>query len=248
MTALIAKGLYKRYSKGKNESFTALQHVDLQWNEDENIAVCGQSGSGKCTLARLLLGLEAPTGGEILLGPSRLNGLSYKQWPPNRRRLQGVVQDASESLNPAWSPYGNMEEGLLNLTDYSSQERRREIAGLMDRFGLDTRLLKLPVKALSGGQQRRVALVRALAVRPAMLILDEVLAGLDFLTADSVLSTLDDYRRSYGCAYLLITHDTYSAERLCDTQYVMEHGRLTRRERGNTINQSGGHASETSFI
>jgi len=227
MAVIRVEQVSKHYQNDNGEIFRALRSVDLEWNEQESIALCGESGSGKSTLARLLLGLEKPSEGAIRFGRVSLAELSHRQWRVYRRRLQGVFQDASGALNPGRSVFRNMEEGLINLTDCTARERRIEIATLMKRFGLSQSLLEIPVRQLSGGEQRRVALVRALAVKPTFLIMDEVLAGLDIITADAVLSTLEEYRQSYGCAYLLITHDRYSAKRLGERIYVMEHGRLS---------------------
>lgn len=218
----------------------ALRDISFVWREGESVALCGESGSGKSTFARLLLGLEQPSDGEIWLGGVPLSRLSLRQWRGQRRRLQGVFQDASGSLNPGWSVYRNMEEGLKNVTDLTAGERKREIGLLMERLGLGRELLSNSVRQLSGGEQRRVALLRALAVKPAFLVMDEVLSGLDLISADAVLSTLEDYRRGYGCAYLLITHDMYSAKRLGDKICVLEQGRLVRtgvREQAN--NEAG---------
>lgn len=225
----------KFYGGERRADVKALDCVSLRWQEGESLALMGGSGSGKSTLARLILGLERPDTGDIRLDGISLAGLRFRAWRPYRKVLQGVFQDASGTLNPRLSAYRNMEEALLNLTHMTRRERRREIDGLMERFHLDRDLLRVPVRELSGGQQRRLSLIRALSVRPRYLVLDEVLSGLDTVSADAVLATLADYRDSYGCSYLLITHDAYSAYRLADRCLRLEGGRLaaeaTRLER-----------------
>lgn len=215
------------YAQHQRLSLKVLNEITFHWREGENIAIMGSSGSGKSTLARLLLGLERPVSGEIVLDGINLVGLSPKAWRSYRKVIQGVFQDASGTLNPRLSAYRNMEEALLNLTDKTPRERRREIEALMERFNLEKAILQVPVRSLSGGQQRRVSLLRALSVKPRYLILDEVLSGLDTVSSDAVLATLDDYRKYYGCSYLLITHDPYSAYRLADRCLLIEKGRLT---------------------
>lgn len=87
-------------------------------------------------------------------------------------------------------------------------------------------LLRVPVRQLSGGEQRRIGLLRALAIKPQFLILDEVTAGLDLLSTEAVLSLLQEYQRSHDCAYLLITHDINAASRLCSRMLEIDHGRV----------------------
>ncbi len=229
MGEMVVSKLSASYGSGRQRQVLALDQVSFRWREGESIAVMGSSGSGKSTLARLLLGLERPSAGTIRLDGVDLASLSAGAWRPYRRIVQGVFQDASGTLNPRFSAYRNMEEALLNLTDMTGRERRREIEGLMERFNLERQMLKVPVRSLSGGQQRRLSLLRALSVRPRYLVLDEVLSGLDRVSCDAVLETLADYRTGFGCSYLLITHDAYSAYRLADSCLLMEQGRLAGR-------------------
>jgi len=231
MGEMVVENLSKSYpgsgASGRGSRLRALDRVIFRWREGESIAVMGASGSGKSTLARLLLGLERPDAGAVRLDGTNLSALSVQAWRPYRRKVQGVFQDASGTLNPRMSAYVNMEEALRNLTDMTRRERRREIEGLMERFRMERELLKVPVRSLSGGQQRRLALLRALSVKPSYLVLDEVLSGLDRVSCDAVLETLADYREGYGCSYLLITHDAYAAYRMADRCLLLEEGRLT---------------------
>ncbi|MCY9513253.1 ATP-binding cassette domain-containing protein [Paenibacillus apiarius] len=226
MGEILISNLTMSYTGDRRASVKALDQVSFRWQEGENLAVMGGSGSGKSTLARLMLGLDRPVSGDIRLDGVNLAGLSFKAWRPYRKVLQGVFQDASGTLNPRLSAYRNMEEALLNLTDMTRRERRREIEGLMERFNLERGMLQVPVRELSGGQQRRLSLLRALSVRPRYLVLDEVLSGLDMVSSDAVMATLGDYRDSYGCSYMLITHDPYNAYRLADRCLLLEEGRL----------------------
>ena len=98
----------------------------------------------------------------------------------------------------------------------------------MGHTGLEERLLQTPVRKLSGGEQRRVSLLRALALRPDFLVLDEVTGGLDLISADAVLTLLERYREQFGCSYLFITHDWTQASRLADRVLMIETGKLTK--------------------
>lgn len=98
----------------------------------------------------------------------------------------------------------------------------------MELTHMDSKLLDVPPRQLSGGEQRRLSLVRAMSIRPRYLILDEVLSGLDLISADAVMSVLEQYHREFDCSFLLITHDMDSAYRLSDTILTMQSGQIVR--------------------
>ncbi len=219
------KNVRKTYANG---AYTALDGVSLALGKGECIALLGESGSGKSTLARLLIGAEKPTSGEILLDGEDVAGWSYRAWRKKRRKIQAVFQDASGTLNPMLSVYHNLEEALVNLTDLSRAERRARLYGLMELTGLGRELLRVPVRQISGGEGRRLSLLRALSVIPDYLVLDEVVSGLDLISADRVLSVLERYKREHACACIFITHDMDSALRIADRALEMREGKITR--------------------
>ena len=139
------------------------------------------------------------------------------------------IPDAGGTLNPAWSTSKNVEEALVNLTDLSPSQRKNRIAELMEQTGLSKNLLDTPVRRLSGGEQRRLALLRSLSISPEFLILDEVTAGLDLISTEAVLQLLEKYEQEHDCAYLVITHDLQIASRLCEVIYEIEHGKITKK-------------------
>lgn len=229
MDRIELKELTRSYLDKRGERFLALDHVSLLWEKGNSMAVMGESGSGKSTLARLMLGLEKPSEGAVFIDGEDTRRWGFSRWRRQRTEIQGVFQDAGDTLNPAWSTFRNVEEALYNCTNWTAKERKRKIAGLMETVGLSRELLNIPVHSLSGGEQRRLALLRSLSVSPAFLILDEVTAGLDVNSTEMVLQLLERYQREYGCAYFVITHDMQTAARLCGTLYEIEHGRLVRR-------------------
>lgn len=214
----------KVYLDTKGNPFTALNGVSFVWEQGTNIAVIGESGSGKSTLARLLIGIERPTKGKVSIDGQDVKQWSYHRWRKERRKIQAVFQDSSGTLNPIYSVYQNVEEALRNLTDLDKQQRKKRITKLMELTEMSQKLFDVPTRQLSGGEQRRLSLLRALAVHPSFLILDEVTSGLDLLSADAVLSVLEKYHHEYGCSYLLITHDKQNAYRLAQEIYVMKKG------------------------
>lgn len=229
MDSIELNNLTRTYCDVRGETFCALDHLSLVWEKGHSIALMGESGSGKSTLARLMTGLERPSGGSIFIGGKDSTQWGLKEWRKYRANIQAVFQDAGGTLNPARSTLKNVEEALANLTDLSAEQRKQRIAKLMEQTGLPKELLNTPVVKLSGGEQRRLALLRSLSISPEFLILDEVTAGLDLISTEAVLRLLEKYRREHDCAYLVITHDLQIASRLCEVIYRIEHGKIIQK-------------------
>lgn len=218
----------KQYFDTKGNPFRALDRVSFSWSQRENLAVIGESGSGKSTLARLIIGLEKPSEGQIIIKGENSAKWNFSKWREARHKIQAVFQDASGTMNPAYSVYHNVEEALKNLSNLNREQRKKRITDLMDLTNMSLRLLDVPVRQLSGGEQRRLSLLRALSLHPNYLILDEVTSGLDLLSADAVLSVLERYHTEFGCAYLLITHDKQNAYRIADRILEMKKGEIVK--------------------
>ena len=220
--------LTRTYYDAQGETFCALDHAALIWEQGHSIAIMGESGSGKSTLARLLIGIEKPSSGTITWNREDITRWNTSTWREKRRCIQAVFQDASGTLNPARSVYHNVEEALRNLTKLDKQQRRARIGELMELTHMDSHLLQVPVRQLSGGEQRRLSLLRALSIHPQFLVLDEVTSGLDLLSADAVLQVLERYHEEFGCAYLLITHDRQTAYRISSRILELSQGVFVR--------------------
>lgn len=218
----------KTYYDAHDHAFSVLNDISFSWSENENVALFGESGSGKSTLARLLVGIEKPTSGKILFDGKNIADWKQSVWRENRKRIQAVFQDASGTLNPARSVYHNVEEALRNLTTLDKVKRHEQIENLMELTHMDEKLLKVPVRQLSGGEQRRLSLLRALSIHPQYLVLDEVTSGLDQISVNAVLNLLETYHEEYGCAYLLITHDRQIACRLSHRILEIQGGKFVR--------------------
>lgn len=236
MDGVVISDVTKRYADAQGNYFQALRGVSLTWQKGENLAIIGESGSGKSTLAKLIIGLEKPSSGQIRIGGEDVATWSFRRWRRERTHLQAVFQDAAGTMDPTCSVSHNMEEAMKNLTVLGKSQRRDRIEELMALTNMSRSLLEIPVRRLSGGEQRRLSLLRALSIHPDFLVLDEVTSGLDLLSADAVLSVLERYHNAYGCSYLLITHDKQNACRLADRILEMEQGRIVRvgiRTQGN---------------
>ncbi len=228
----------KTYYDERQKPFQVLHEISFHWPGTENIAIIGESGSGKSTLARLIAGLETPTSGKILMDNKDVAAWNRSTWRKKRQTIQAVFQDASGTLNPARSAYHNVEEALCNLTKLTKSQRKERIAGLMELTHMRPELLQVPTRQLSGGEQRRLALLRALAIHPRYLILDEVTSGLDSISTDAVLKALEKYHAEYGCAYLMITHDKQTAYRIADHVFEMQKGVFVREAIRTETNKS----------
>lgn len=233
MDGLLIQDVSQTYPDGTKEGFPALRDINIRLPKGENLAIEGESGSGKSTLARLLLGLEKPAGGVILIDGEDITKWNYTTWKKHRKKIQAVFQDSTGTLNPARSVYQNVEEALVNLTDYSRRERRERINDLMDVVKIKRSLLHTPVRQLSGGEQRRLSLLRAILVEPDYLILDEVTSGLDLISADAVLTLIEKFTRLHHCSCIFITHNQEYAMRIASRIIIMKNGRIVRR--GNLI-------------
>lgn len=150
MAEIEVRNVSKDFLDASGKPFHALRDISFTWVKGENISFTGESGSGKSTMARLLIGLERPTSGEILLDGENIAKWSYGQWRSHRTKIQAVFQDATGSLNRRLSVGHNLEEALRNLTKLSSGERKQRILELMDLTATSRKLLDTPTKTYPG--------------------------------------------------------------------------------------------------
>lgn len=226
MGKIVVKNLCKTYYTPGMPRFEALNNVSFELNKEECVALIGKSGSGKSTIGRILIGLDTPTSGNIYLNGEATEKWTPRQWRTHRREIQAVFQDATGTLNPRLSVEHNVQIAMKNLTKLNRQERKARIIELMELTHMNTRLLKTPTSALSGGEQRRIALLRALSIRPDYLVLDEVTSGLDSVNTRRVLDVLEICLQEYSCGCLLITHDMCAVECLADRIIELSHGEI----------------------
>ena len=194
----------------------ALDGVSLKVEPGETVAVVGESGCGKTTLARAVLGLQPLVGGEIELGGTRVEGVS----PTNAERVGMVWQDPYASLNPKWTVGRSVAEPLRIA------RKKGETDSIFEEVGLDPRMVTRYPHQLSGGQRQRVAIGRALALKPPLVICDEPTAALDLSIRAQILNLLKEVQRANGCSFLYISHDLTTVRFLADRVAVMYLGRI----------------------
>ncbi|HUJ01859.1 MAG TPA: ABC transporter ATP-binding protein [Usitatibacter sp.] len=217
-TFRVRRGLFAR-----SRNLDAVDGVSLDLARGEALALVGESGCGKTTLARILLGLQAPSAGEVLLDGRPLGETAMRR---RARRIQPVFQDPYGSLNPRRS-IGEIIRRPLDVHGVGEPARRRlEVEAMMERVGLAPRLHDAYPGQLSGGQRQRVAIARALVVRPQVLVCDEPTSALDVSVQSQILNLLGELRDEMGLTYLVITHDLGVVEHLASRVAVMYSGQI----------------------
>ena len=228
-------GLSKEYVQLRaltGEKFTvhALTEVNLTIRRGATLAVVGESGAGKSTLIRCLALIEKPTTGEIRWGD--VNALALKKTAlfAMRRTVQVIFQDPTSSLNPGMKAAEIVEEPLAIQRMGTNSERRRRALELMEQVGVPAKWAnKLPME-FSGGQRQRLAIARALALEPQLLILDEALSNLDLANQEVILRFLRELQAQRGLTYVHVAHDLRMVEDLADEVAVMCEGRIVEQK------------------
>lgn len=202
----------------------AVRGVDLTLARGEVVALVGQSGSGKTTVSRIVLGLEQPSRGEVWIEDLRWDVLPERERQRYRVAYQYVPQDAMAALDPQQTVIEHVMETLVVLAKRSPREAREAAAAMLARLGLAHRHHALP-RELSGGEQRRVTLARVLALEPRLVVADEPTSGLDPDRRAAVLQDLiGNLPPGAGC--ILVTHDLDAAVHYCHRAVVMLEGRI----------------------
>jgi len=228
-TLLRVAGLSKRYTQGGWLSRTrvrALRDVDLILRSGSTLALIGASGSGKSTLARCLACLEMPDAGEIWFAGRNLAALTQRELVPFRRQIQMIFQDPTGSLNPRLNAVEIVSEPLLIVGCTTKQQRLERALELMEVVGLSPDWGKRLPYQFSAGQRRRLAIARALALEPKVLILDEALTGLDLSIQAQISNLLLDLQAAHSLTYICISHDLNLVAHLADEVAVLHQGQV----------------------
>ena len=229
MSALLeVRGLRKHFA-ARGGIVRAVEHVDLELERGATLGLVGESGCGKSTTARCLVGLERPSAGSIRLAGTELGTLSEREWFPLRRRIQLVFQDPLAALDPRQTVGAAVEEPLVIHALGTRAERKRRVLGLFEAVGLSAAHAERYAHELSGGQRQRVGIARALALEPELLVLDEPLSALDVSVQAQIVQLFAELAQRYSLSYLLISHDLALVRELCQQVAVMYLGRIVER-------------------
>jgi len=203
-----------------------LHDVSFDVHHGEILGLVGESGTGKSTLARTILGIVEPDAGKVI---------HYTKRP------QMIFQDPYSALNPAYSVEWILEEPLKIYGKYDKAERKRRVRDMLERVGLPEECLAMKPTELSGGQRQRVSIASALIQRPRFIIADEPVSALDVTIQAQILELLKELRDELELSFLFISHDLNVVYQLCDRVLVMKKGRIV--EQG-TIDEIFNHPKE----
>ena len=212
----------------------AVDGLDFEINRGETLALVGESGCGKSTVARLVVGLYRPSAGSIVFDGVDMAGLGGRaEMAPIRRRLQMIFQDPFASLNPRWRVSAIVSEPIRAFRLLDDERLIVERVGqLLRQVGLSPVDGEKYPHEFSGGQRQRIAIARALAARPALVVCDEPTSALDVSVQSQILNMMRDLQDEFGLSYIFISHDLAVVKFISDEVLVMQNGDVV--EQNNT--------------
>ncbi len=219
-----AEGIKRVFGRGSG-AVTVLKDVDIRLTAGKLVALKGRSGSGKTTLINLLSALDQPTEGKITFDGRELTSMSGKERDEVRRKEMGLIFQ-SFALIPLMSAYENVEF-VLRVAGYPAQERKQAATQALERVGLKQRMHHRPFE-MSGGEQQRTAIARAIAHKPKLILADEPTAELDSRTGLQIIKAFRDLVERSGVTIALTTHDPAIME-IVDHVYELEDGQIVSR-------------------
>ena len=218
---LVSGGLF-----GRAKWVRALKGVSFSVEQGKTLAIVGESGCGKSTLARIITLIDPASGGELLLDGSPIDISKGAPTREMRRKVQIVFQNPYGSLNPRQKVGDMLMEQLLLNTDHTPAQRRDEAQKMLAKVGLKPEHFNRYPHMFSGGQRQRLAIARALMVRPKLLVLDEPVSALDLSVQAQVLNLLADLQDEFGLTYVFVSHDLSVVRYIADEVMVMYKGEV----------------------
>ena len=240
-TVLHVQDLKKHFVKEATfpwEKVTRIHAVDgltFSLNKGETLGIVGESGCGKSTTARLLLSLDEPTAGNIIVEGVELSKLKGKELKRMRGRIQMVFQDAYSSFNPKLTIEEIIAEPLTVQQVGTAEERKERVRDLLFKVGLDPSYVKRYPGQLSGGQRQRVGIARALALGPSVIVADEPTSALDVSVRAQVINLMRDLQDDMDLSFIFISHDLSTVRYISDRIAVMYLGEMVESGPANEV-------------
>lgn len=231
---LQCKNITKKYKK-KNHYHIAANNINFHLKKGEILGIVGESGCGKSTLARIIMNLEKPDSGEVILNGNNIIGLKGKKLSAVYKDIQMVFQDAVASLNPKMTIGESIKEFVCSLCSLTKEDRENTVENLLELVGLPKEFKNRYPHELSGGQCQRVAIARALSSHPKVLICDEATSALDVSVQAQVLELLLKMKEEFNISYIFITHDLALLSSFCDRVLVMNNGNIVEEGPVNNV-------------
>lgn len=232
---LCVMDLHKRYKtrnrNGEKTIVTAVDGVSFTLEPNTSYSLVGESGSGKSTLARLIACIESATSGTILFDNQNLAQLSKQALRQKRADFQMIMQDGQSALDPRRTVLDSIAEPLRSFERVGKKQGKDRAAQLMRMVELPEALLYRLPHQLSGGQQKRVCIARAISIRPKLIVFDEAVSGLDVTVRKKILNLLIRLRDELKSTYLFITHDIDVAMYMSKDIFVMKEGKIVEHVR-----------------
>ncbi|MEK5445068.1 oligopeptide/dipeptide ABC transporter ATP-binding protein [Fredinandcohnia sp. FSL W7-1320] len=218
--------LSKYFHINKNQTVKSVDDISISIKKGETFGLVGESGSGKSTLGKTIVGLQAPTSGNIIYNGKDVEKLDKSTKKVINRELQIIFQDPHASLNPRMQVGDIIAEGMDAYKLAKGQERQNRIYELLERVGLRPEHAKRYPHEFSGGQRQRIGIARALAVKPKFIVADEPISALDVSIQAQVINLLDDLKKEEELTYLFIAHDLGMVKHISDRIGVMYLGKM----------------------
>ena len=231
-TILSVKNLSKTFNQ-RNHSVDAVNDISFDLYKDQCLALVGESGCGKSTIASIIAGFTAPSGGCVMYHNTQLS-FQNKSAQQQRSTMQMIFQNPLSSLAPRMSVLENMKEAVIYHEKWSNEKIESEAIRHLARMGLSKKYLNRYPHQLSGGECQRIAIAKALMRQPDLLICDEITSNLDVCVQAEIIRYLIELKQS-GISILFITHDLSLTGQLCDYIAVMKNGKIIERNRTEEI-------------
>jgi oligopeptide transport system ATP-binding protein len=239
---LVVDNVMKTFRSSAGGHVSAVDGVSFSVRDGETLGVVGESGCGKSTMARMLVGLVPPTSGRIVLDGQDITAVRGRRDRLQlARRIQMVFQDPHSSLNPWLTVHDALNEVLTVHHHNERATRSRQVGELLERVGLRPAVGARYAHELSGGQRQRVGIARALAVNPQVLVLDEAVSALDSSVRAEIMNLLVDLKDDIGLTMVFISHDLSMVRHISDRILVMYRGRTVEQGPWDVVSDAPAH-------